>query len=122
MAAISDPVRSGIIPSLARPGGNVTGLTLLAPELSAKRLELLHEVLGPVREIAAMWVAGNPNGEFLFTETEAAARSLGIHVHPLKFRSMDDLEPMIRSAAGWVRAVVQLADVILWKSGPLGKP
>ena len=116
MAAISDPVRSGIIPSLARPGGNVTGLTLLAPELSAKRLELLRAVLGPVRQIAAVWVAGNPNGELPFAETEAAGRSLGINVHPLKLGSVDDLEPMIRSAAGRVRAVVQLSDVLLWNN------
>jgi putative ABC transport system substrate-binding protein len=117
MAAISDPVRSGIVTSLARPGNNITGLTLLAPELSGKRLELLAQALGRVALVGALWIAGNPNGDFLFEETREAARSLGFDVRPVRLRAVEDVEPAIRDAAlHGVRAVVVLADVILWNN------
>jgi putative ABC transport system substrate-binding protein len=117
MAAISDPVRSGIVTSLARPGNNITGLTLLAPELSGKRLELLAQALGRVALVGALWVAGNPNCDFLFEETREAARSLGLDVRPVRLRAVEDVEPAIRDAAlHGVRALVVLADVILWNN------
>src|SRR5262249_46175680 len=60
---VSDPVASGLVTSLARPGGNITGLTILAPELSGKRLELLKEVVPNLIRVAALWNPANPAQE-----------------------------------------------------------
>ncbi len=60
MAAAGDPVASGLVPSLARPGGNVTGMSLMAPDLGGKRLELLKEVLPRLSRVAVLWNAANP--------------------------------------------------------------
>jgi ABC-type uncharacterized transport system substrate-binding protein len=61
MAAIGDPIAAGIVPSLARPGGNVTGLTSMTPDIDGKRLELLKEVVPGVSRIAVLWNPTNPN-------------------------------------------------------------
>ena len=85
MAVSSDPVGTGFVASLARPGGNVTGSSFMSPELSGKRLELLREVVPGLSRVAFLW---NPDvrGALLdYNQTEGAARSLGLQLHPLKF-------------------------------------
>jgi len=60
MTAAGDPLGSGLVASLARPGGNVTGMSLMAPELGGKRLELLKELLPRLARVAVLWIAANP--------------------------------------------------------------
>ena len=74
-AGVLDPVGSGFVTSLARPGGNVTGLSLLAPELSGKRLELLKEAFPKISRVAVLWNAEHPATPRLFAETKTAARN-----------------------------------------------
>ena len=95
-ASISDPVASGFVDSLARPGGNMTGLTILAPELSGKRLELLKESFPNVRRVAILW---NPDAEVnVFKGTQAAASALGLQLHSLEVRTANDFESAFQAA------------------------
>jgi putative ABC transport system substrate-binding protein len=75
-AGVLDPVGSGFVASLARPGGNITGLSLLAPELSGKRLELLKEAFPKISRVAVLWNTEHPATARLFSETKAAAQEL----------------------------------------------
>ena len=90
MALSQDPVRDGLVASLARPGGNVTGLSVLAPELTGKRLELLKEIVPAVSRVAVIWNTGNPGNPALFGDTEAAARVLGLQLGSFGVRSPAD--------------------------------
>ena len=83
MAGVGDPVGIGLVASLARPGGNVTGLSILAPELSRKRLELLKEVVPKLSRVAAMLNPTNPVFRHELQETRDAARSLGLQLEPI---------------------------------------
>ncbi len=76
--AAHDPVGAGLAVSLARPGGNVTGLATLFPELSAKRLELLKELVPRVSHVAVLWNGANPANALALRQTDDAARHLGI--------------------------------------------
>ena len=76
MTAAGDPLGSGLVASLARPGGNVTGMSLMAPDLGAKRLELLKEVLPRLCRVAVLWNADNPYSVLVFKETQAGGRTL----------------------------------------------
>jgi putative tryptophan/tyrosine transport system substrate-binding protein len=91
MTSIGDPVGQGIVASLARPGGNVTGLTSVATELYAKRVELLRELVPKAARIAALFHMSNPAVPPQWKEVERAARSLGIQPQLLDVRSREDL-------------------------------
>ncbi len=78
MAAVGDPVVTGLVASLARPGGNITGLSLLSPELSGKRLELLREAVPKLSPVAVLWNSANPAMILSFRETQTAAQVLGV--------------------------------------------
>jgi putative tryptophan/tyrosine transport system substrate-binding protein len=90
MTAAGDPLGSGLVASLARPGGNVTGMSLMAPDLGGKRLELLKELLPRLARVAVLWNAANPYAAIVFKETHAAGRTLGVEVQSLEVRSPDD--------------------------------
>ncbi len=92
MTTAGDPLGSGLVISLARPGGNVTGLSLMAPDLGGKRLELLKEVLPGVFRVGILWNAANPYSALVFKETESAARILGIELRSIEVRSPDDFD------------------------------
>ena len=92
MASVGDPVRSGLVKSLAHPGGNVTGSTVLGPGLTAKRLELLKEALPSMSRVAFLWNPGNPDQKSSFDEVRAGARALGVTVQSLEARSGEELE------------------------------
>src|SRR5215470_5388874 len=98
MAAAGDPVGSGLVASLARPGGNVTGMSLMAPDLGGKRLELLREVLPRLARVAVLWNTANPYPAAVFRETEAAGRTLGIEVQSLEVRGPDDFDAAFDAA------------------------
>jgi putative ABC transport system substrate-binding protein len=91
MATGSDPVGLGVVASLARPGGNVTGVTTLNPELSAKRLELARELVPRASRLAILGDAGTAATAIQVRETAAAARTLGVRLHSFTVRDRADL-------------------------------
>jgi putative tryptophan/tyrosine transport system substrate-binding protein len=92
-AVAIDPVGSGLVASLAKPGGNVTGLSLQAANLAGKRIELLREVVPQLRRLAIIFNVGNSQPVLEMEETEAAARALGIEVAPIEIRRVEDFGP-----------------------------
>ena len=78
MAGVTDPVGVGFVASLARPGGNITGLTHLSPDLSGKRLELLKEVVPYLLRVAVLWNPNQPGQPAAFKETQVAAQALKV--------------------------------------------
>ena len=92
MTVAGDPVGSGLVDSLARPGGNVTGMSLMAPELGGKRLELLKELLPQLARVAVLWNSANPYSARVFKQVQAASGTLGIEVQSLELRSPDDFD------------------------------
>jgi len=87
-----DPVKAGLVASFARPGGNITGSTLLLPEVSAKRLQLFREILPRVGQVAVLWNSANPAKVQDWRETEAAARVLGLKLQSVKVQRPDQFE------------------------------
>ncbi len=100
VAFAADPVGSGLVASLARPGGNVTGLSLLSPELGGKRLQLLNEVAPRASPVAILWNPAIASGAAIVRETEAAARTLGVQLQSLEVRGPDDFESAFAAATG----------------------
>jgi len=95
-----DPVATGIVDSLARPGGNITGLSRLTRDLSGKRLEMLQEVVPRISRVGVLWDADAPGPAIAFKEYEAAARALRIHLQSLKVRGPNpDLDGAFQAAA-----------------------
>jgi putative ABC transport system substrate-binding protein len=88
----SDPAGIGLVSSLARPGGNITGLNVMAADLDGKRLELLKESFPKVSRVALLWQPGGMRGNLTLTEMEAAAKALGLKLQSLPVRSFDDFE------------------------------
>ncbi|MDP2602290.1 MAG: ABC transporter substrate-binding protein [Deltaproteobacteria bacterium] len=91
-SAASDPVGTELVSSLARPGGNITGLSIMAPDLDGKRLELLKEAFPKVARVGFLWEPSASRGNLPLTEMEAAAKSLGVKLLSLPVRSLDDFE------------------------------
>ena len=87
----ADPVGVGLVSSLARPGGNITGLSVMAPDLDGKRLELLKEAFPKVARVAFLWDRES-RGNAALTEMEAAAKALGLKLLSLEVRSLDDFD------------------------------
>src|SRR6266568_5608841 len=93
VATANDPVGTGLVASLARPGGNVTGLSNQLPDTSPKRLELLREVVPGLRRLAILANAGNPGAMVDMREFEATARMLGLEAPILEIRRAEDIAP-----------------------------
>jgi putative tryptophan/tyrosine transport system substrate-binding protein len=100
MATAGDPLRFGVVTSLARPGGNVTGVTLYATELSAKRIELFREAVPRIKRLACLDNAKNPYGQILWQETEPAARALGLEPMLFEMQKLGDLPATFREMEG----------------------
>ena len=108
---VGDPVAAGLVSSLARPGGNITGLSNVQVGLSGKRLELLKEVVLKLSHVGVLWNPANPFSELALRETQVAARPLHIEVQPLEVRGSKDLErAFTQLAAVSTSALVVLAD------------
>jgi len=90
MVSVDDPVGAKLIDSLARPGGNITGLSLLAPELAAKRLDLLKQTLPKISRVAVLWNSANEGMRLRFRETQIAAPVLGVTLQSVTVQSPDD--------------------------------
>ena len=89
---VADPVGSKLVTSLARPGGNITGLTQVATDLTAKRFELLREIVPSMSRVALLLNPAEPSAQKYLREGEAAARQLDLTVLPFEFRSLDQVE------------------------------
>jgi len=113
MSLVNDPVGSGLIPSLARPGGNVTGTSVIGPDLVGKQLEVLKEMVPEISRVALIRNPTNPAGAHLLREAEAAARALGVRLQTLEARNPQEIDSafaaMTRERAG---ALLILADAI----------
>jgi putative tryptophan/tyrosine transport system substrate-binding protein len=99
MANDTDPVSNGFVASLARPGGNITGLATLAPELSGKRLELLKEIIPKLSRVAVLGTSSGPGNAQNLKETELAAGALGVKIQYLDVLGPKDIETAFRAAS-----------------------
>jgi putative ABC transport system substrate-binding protein len=116
-ALASDPVSTGLVASLARPGGNVTGLSGLAVELASKRLELLREVVPDLGRLAIMGNVGYPASVLEMGEVHATARTLGLEVVPLEIRQAEDIEPAFERLKGDAKALYVCTDALTDANG-----
>ena len=114
MAFDNDPVANGFIASLARPGGNITGLSNLAPELSGKQLELLKEIVPRLSHVAVLWTSTGKGWQATVKEIELAAAALKVQLQALDVPGPKDIETAFREARkGRADAVLVLASPIL---------
>jgi ABC-type uncharacterized transport system substrate-binding protein len=104
-AAAGDPVGTGLVASLARPGGNVTGLSIQQTDLVGKRLELLREVIPGLRQLAMLVNVGNPLAVVERGEVQAAARTLGLDFITLEIRRGEDIAPAFEALKGRAEAL-----------------
>jgi putative ABC transport system substrate-binding protein len=110
----SDPVGNRFVASLAQPGGNITGLSTLSPQLSGKRLELLKETIPTFSRVAVLETATTPGNAEVLRETELAARAFGMKLQHLDIRSPKDIEAAFRAASkGRAEAMLVLVVSIL---------
>jgi putative ABC transport system substrate-binding protein len=108
----NDPVNTGLVASLARPGGNVTGLSIQGPDLASKRLELLLEVVPNVRRLAIIANVGNAGAVLEIREVQGTARTLGLEVVTPEIRRAEDIAPAFRALKG-VQALYVITDPLL---------
>jgi putative ABC transport system substrate-binding protein len=114
MGSGDDPVKAGFVTSLNRPGGNVTGVSILAPEVSAKRLDILKQALPGVTRVGVLGYRANPGTAEQITAIEAAAASLKLTIHPGYVERPGGYdEPFVRFASDRVGAVLVLTDTVL---------
>ena len=112
-AAAGDPVGTGLVASLARPGGNVTGLSIQQTDLAGKRLEILRDLLPNLRALAILANAGSPNAVLEMDEADAAARRLGLTVIRSEVRKTEDFAPALDALKGRAEALYVCSDPLL---------
>lgn len=113
--AVGDPVKAGLVATLAQPGGNVTGLSLLTSDLSGKRLSLLMETVRKVSRVAILMNPDNPISFIFLEETKLAARQLRTELQPFNARNPEEIAQAFAVAAGQrVDAVIVFDDPVLW--------
>jgi len=112
-AIASDPVGGGLVASLARPGGNVTGLSLQGTDIASKRLELLREVVPQLRRLAILANVGFPQTVLEYDEVRAAARTLGLEVTPLEIQRAEDIAPAFETLKAQADALYVAADALV---------
>jgi ABC-type uncharacterized transport system substrate-binding protein len=115
MSTVTEPVESGLVASLGRPGANVTGTSMMAADLVGKQFEVLKQTVPEVSRVALLWNPANPGGAAQVREAEATARAVGVRLQALEARGPQDIDSafaaMTRERAG---ALVVLADAILY--------
>jgi putative ABC transport system substrate-binding protein len=116
MSQDNDPVGNGFVASLARPGGNITGLATLSPELSGKRLELLKEIVPKLNRVAVLGTSTNPGNAHGLKETELAAKAFRVQLQYLDVQDPKDIEIAFREASR------ERADAVLVLGGPVVLP
>ncbi len=111
MTSSSDPVQVGLVASLARPGGNVTGLSIVAPELEGKRLQIIQQLIPRLTRLGVLWNPGNPATKQVFEETKVIAERLRVTLEPVvEVRRVDEFESAFARIA---RARPQALDVLV---------
>src|SRR5258705_5534265 len=115
VAIISDPVASGLVDSLARPGGNLTGFSIVAPELGGKRLQLLKELVPHVSSVAVLLNTRNPQSQIELKEMRSAAQEMRLQLYPIEISTEDGLDDaFVAMNKAAVQALVVLTDPILF--------
>ena len=112
-AVAADPVGGGLVASLARPGGNTTGLSVEASDLATKKLELLREIVPRLRRLAVMGNVGNPEAALETGAVETAARTLGLGVAPLEIRRPEDIAPAFEALKAQADALYVVQDALV---------
>ena len=114
MAAVGDPVDGGLVASLARPGGNLTGLTFFFAEVSAKRVELINEAIPTLTQVAVFVNPANPSHAIALSEMQRTAGALGVDLMPIEVKPRDDIAAAIATAATQrASALVALEDPLM---------
>jgi putative tryptophan/tyrosine transport system substrate-binding protein len=116
-AVATDPLGSGLVPSLARPGGNVTGLSVQASDIAGKRLELLREAVPRLRHLAIMFDAGYPATVREMDEAQSAARTLGLEVAPQGIRRAEDIAIAFDALKSRADALYVAVDALILANG-----
>ena len=111
---IGDPVQLGLVASLARPGGNITGLSAMSSDLAGKRLELLKEAIPKATRVAFLHDPRNPGNALTLKETEAAARALGVQIYSLEVRRSDELLNVFDASRKWAAQALLETAVGVW--------
>jgi putative tryptophan/tyrosine transport system substrate-binding protein len=111
---VTDPVGVGLVDSLARPGGNITGFTDIAAVLAGKRLELLKETVPKLSRVAVLWNPKSPGSEQSWKESQLAARELGLQLHSMEVSSADKYEIAFKEA------IKARSDALVWMLSPFG--
>ncbi len=109
-AAAADPIGNGLVASLARPGGNATGLSSQSTDLAAKRIELLHEAIPNLRRMAVMINPAYPGTKFEMAENQAAAGTLGVELVTREIRRTEDIAPAFDAITGRAEALKVVGD------------
>jgi putative tryptophan/tyrosine transport system substrate-binding protein len=112
-AIANDPVAIGLVASLARPGGNVTGLSLQQADTASKRLALLREVVPHLRRLVIMADVGNPAAALEMSGVQATARALGVEVAPLEIRRAEDIAPAFAALTAQAEALYVVGDALV---------
>jgi ABC-type uncharacterized transport system substrate-binding protein len=108
---VVDPVELGLVPSLGRPGGNITGLATTSADFAGKRLELLRTIVPRLRRVAVLWHPANPTNPIQLKGAQVAARTLGVQLAPVSIQGPDDIDPAVKAVRG--------ADGLLLLESPL---
>jgi putative ABC transport system substrate-binding protein len=116
MIGMGDPVGSGLVASLARPGGNITGLSIMAPGLIGKQLEFLKEVLPTVSRVAVLWNPASPGHALAVREAEVAAQAVGVQLQLLEARGPDAFDSAFAAmTSAHAGALLVLGDRIFYQ-------
>jgi len=113
IARLADPVGTGLVPSISRPGGNITGLSSITDEVAVKRLEFLKEILPGLSRVAALWNAGNPGARNVVRVIERAAPSLGLQLQLVPVRAPSDFDGAFEAAIGGRAEALFVVDDVL---------
>jgi putative ABC transport system substrate-binding protein len=97
---VVDPVELGLVPSLGRPGGNITGLATTSGDFAGKRLELLRAIVPRLRRVAVLWHPANPTNPIQLKGAQVAARSLGVQLEPVSFQGPNDFDSAVKAVRG----------------------
>jgi ABC-type uncharacterized transport system substrate-binding protein len=115
VAIMADPVAAGLVESLAHPGGNLTGFSIVAPQLGAKRLQLLKEIVPDMHLVGVLLNAKNPQSQIELKEMEAAASSMGLQLHPIEISSAGRLREAFAALSKVApQALIVLTDPLLF--------
>jgi len=113
-AVSGDPVGTGLVATLARPGGNVTGLSLQSTDIVGKRIELLHEIVPGFHRLAILANPGSPNVRFELPEVQAGARTLGFDTATFEIRRAEDIESAFEALKSWADALYVVTDPLVF--------